>query len=472
MPSAKSIIPNSINLLYKSFGLAVLFISVLITSAFAQDNSPYSRYGIGDLTSTTNINNRGMGGITAGYTDQLSVNFNNPASFSSFQAWKEKKSKKLSSGRAILDMGVNVDNRTLRDPSFAKSFKASNAVFSYMQVGMPLRKGWGMSFGLRPVSRISYRIDKNERLSDPITGAAIDSSITRYRGDGGSYMASMGTGLSFFSREKFGLEEKFSIGFNMGYLFGKKDYSTRRSLINDSVAYYQANFQTKTTFGKLQANAGLQYQIPLNKSMTLTLGAYGNLGQEINAEQDILRETFYYDQGQGEVRLDSVSDIRGRKGKLELPASYTVGFVWQKYAIPNKEGGWMIGADYNRQAWSDYRFFGKADSIQDTWEIRVGAQITPVPRRSYFTNVNYRFGFFVGPDYVRLNQSTPRFGASFGAGLPISISRQAPNQITFVNVALEYIKRGNKQNLLQDNLFRFTLGFSLSDIWFIKRQYD
>lgn len=206
--------------------------------------------------------------------------------------------------------------------------------------------------------------------------------------------------------------------------------------------------------------------------MTLTLGAYGNLGQEINAEQDILRETFYYDQGQGEVRLDSVADIRGRKGKLVLPASYTFGFVWQKYAIPNKEGGWMIGADYNKQSWSDYRFFGKTDSIQDTWEIRVGAQITPVPRRNYFTNVNYRFGFFVGPDYVRLNQSTPRFGASFGAGLPISISRQAPNQITFVNVALEYIKRGNKQNLLQDNLFRFTLGFSLSDIWFIKRQYD
>jgi hypothetical protein len=132
----------------------------------------------------------------------------------------------------------------------------------------------------------------------------------------------------------------------------------------------------------------------------------------------------------------------------------------------------MIGADYTKQAWSDYRFFGKADSIQDTWEIRVGAQISPVPRRSYFTNVNYRFGFFAGPDYVRLINNTPRFGASFGAGLPISISRQAPNQITFVNIALEYIKRGNKQNLLQDNLFRFTLGFSLSDIWFIKRQYD
>ena len=123
------------------------------------------------------------------------------------------------------------------------------------------------------------------------------------------------------------MEEKFSLGFNTGYLFGKKDYSSRRSLINDSVSYYQANFQTKSTFGRLQASAGLQYQIPLNKSMTLTLGAYGNLGQEINAEQDVLRETFYYDQGQGEVRLDSVSDVRGRKGTLILPASYTFGFV-------------------------------------------------------------------------------------------------------------------------------------------------
>lgn len=94
MPSAKSIIPNSINLLYKSFGLAALLVTISFPAAFAQDNSPYSRYGIGDLTSTTNINNRGMGGITAGYTDQLSVNFNNPASYSSFQAWKEKKIKK------------------------------------------------------------------------------------------------------------------------------------------------------------------------------------------------------------------------------------------------------------------------------------------------------------------------------------------------------------------------------------------
>ena len=472
MRSVKSIIPKKINLLSRTIFVLPLLGLLCSAPLFGQDNSPYSRYGIGDLTPTTNINNRGMGGINAGYTDPLSINFSNPASFSSFPAWKEKKTKKLSSGRSILDMGVNIDNRTLRDASTTTGFTASNAVFSYVQVGMPLRKNWGMSFGLRPISRISYKIDKSERLIDPSTGLPIDSSLTRYKGDGGAYLASIGTGFALYSREKNGLEEKLSIGLSTGYLFGKKDYSSRRSLINDTVSYYQANFQSQTTYGKLQASAGLQYQIPIAKNTTLTLGAYGNLGQKLNAEQDILRETFYYSESQGEVRLDSVYEVRGKKGTLVLPATYTVGFVLQKYAVPNKEGGWLIGADFNKQAWSEYRFFGKPDSLKDTWELRMGAQITPVPSRNYFTNVNYRFGFFIGPDYVHIAKPTPRFGASFGAGLPITISRQAPNQITFINVALEYIKRGNKENLLQDNLFRISLGFSLSDIWFIKRQYD
>ena len=64
------------------------------------------------------------------------------------------------------------------------------------------------------------------------------------------------------------------------------------------------------------------------------------------------------------------------------------------------------------------------------------------------------------------------FGASFGMGLPVALSRQAPNQFTLINVALEYSKRGNNKNLLNENMFRFSLGFSLSDLWFGKHKYD
>ncbi|MCX6318191.1 MAG: hypothetical protein NTW29_12930 [Bacteroidetes bacterium] len=457
-----------------------LLISVFCTSqsVSAQDNSPYSRYGIGDLVPSTNITTRGMGGITAAYADMLTINFNNPASYASFFAIRESKTKKLSSGRAILDIGVNMDSRTLREKSTNAKFVASNALFSYVQVGLPIKKDWGVSFGLRPVSRISYNMFRTERLKDPLTGLPIDSAYTTFTGDGGSYLVSMGTGFSVFSKvytdsAKNGMEEKLSIGFNAGYMFGKKDYSTRRSLINDTVEYNSANYETKTTFGNIYLNAGIQYARPLKNKMMLTVGAFGTLGQKMNAKQDVLRETYLFDATLGNVRLDSVSDTKDVAGKIEIPASITVGFILQKFAVLNKEGGWLFGVDFNMQNWGNYRYYGQRDSVKNKWEIKAGGEFRPVPKRNYFSNVTYRFGVFGGPDYIKVgNQKLGVLGGSFGLGLPLKYSRQAPNQNTLINLAFEYGKRGNSNNILRENLFRFSVGFSLSDIWFIKRKYD
>jgi hypothetical protein len=453
----------------------LLFLGIFLTLAgfvFAQDNSPYSRYGIGDITPTTNVINRSIGGVNAGYIDHLSINFNNPASFAFFQAYKEKKSKKISSGRTLLDVGIDAENRTLLEKNNPEKFTAHNVLFSYLQVAAPLRQNWGMSFGLRPVSRMSYNIVQYARLYDPISGNNIDSAVTRFHGDGGMYLASLGTGFALFTKERHGLQEKMTIGFTGGYLFGRKNFSSRRSFINDSISYYQANYQTTTNFGHLYLNTGWQYFYPLSKKMALSFGAYGNLGQNMNATEDRMRETFFYDPTLGESRLDSVYDVKNVKGKIKLPASYTIGFVLQKFASINKEGGFLIGADYTQTKWSDYRYYGQLDSTRNSWQLKMGAQITPKPGRGYFTNVTYRFGFYTGTDYLKVQNKLPINGLTAGVGLPVSISRQAPNQITFVNIGMEYAKRGNKNNLLKENLFRLTLGFSLSDAWFIKRKYE
>jgi hypothetical protein len=478
MQLAKLITPKIIKTLHCfSLAIMVLFFSAL-TPVFSQDNSPYSRFGIGDLVSPSNIIGRSMGGISAGYTDVVAINFNNPASYSSFQSFFQPKSKKMTSGRVVLDIGLDFESRTLRESSPPRKFVAGNALFSYLQVGLPLKKNVGISFGLRPISRISYKISHNERLIDPLTGLPIDSTITRYEGNGGTYLASVGSGFSLFSKTKAnGMEEKLSVGFNAGFLFGKKDYSTKRSFINDTVEYYQANYETNTNYGGLYFNAGVQYKLPLNNSkrISLTIGAFGNLGQKANASQDILRETFVYDDNLGEVRLDSISDMRDVKGKVKLPASFTVGFVAQKPIIlekDNKKAGWMLGMDLNMQSWNNYRFYGQVDSVKNNWEVRVGGQLNPVPKRNYFSNVSYRAGFFMGPDYIKVGQKLSRFGGSFGMGLPVAISRQAPNQFTLINVSLEYSKRGSTKNLLRESMFRFSLGFSLSDLWFGKHKYD
>ena len=41
----------------------VLFFLLRCTSTFAQENSPYSRYGLGTTLPASNVVNRGMGGV-------------------------------------------------------------------------------------------------------------------------------------------------------------------------------------------------------------------------------------------------------------------------------------------------------------------------------------------------------------------------------------------------------------------------
>ena len=98
MQLVKLITPKRINTLrVKLAAFLILFFSAF-QPAFSQDNSPYSRYGIGDLVPPTNINSRGLGGLSAAFNEPLSINFSNPASFSSFQTDKELKSNKLKAG--------------------------------------------------------------------------------------------------------------------------------------------------------------------------------------------------------------------------------------------------------------------------------------------------------------------------------------------------------------------------------------
>ena len=463
---AKLITPKKINALGSiRFSFSVILIA-LCFPAFSQDNSPYTRFGLGDLVPSTNINTRAMGGISTGYNDYFSINFNNPASYGSFYTIREEKSKKTRWARAILDIGLNFENRTLIAPNTTGKFTVSNALFSHVQVGIPLRNNWGLSFGLRPVSRISYKTIQGGRVLDAVTGLpTADSTVTLSEGDGGTYLASLGTGFRI---------KDFSFGVNGGYLFGKKDYSSRKSVINDTVQYNAGNFQTKTTYGNLYLNAGMQYQVRLDSTTFMTLGAFGNLKQKLSASQDLIRETYYYDPNVGNSRIDSVYEKNGVKGKIEYPASFTAGFMIQR--IPAlKKGGWLIGVDFHQSNWKDYRIYGQADSLRNKWEIRVGGELRPsleAARKSYFGNVAYRAGFFIGPDYIQVKKKLPLFGASLGLGLPLRNFNRLNNQVTLINVAFEYIKRGNNENLLKENMFRFSVGFSLSDIWFTKKKYE
>ena len=166
--------------------LPLLFVTlVLQLTGNAQENSPYSRYGIGDIVPNQNIFSRSMGGISAGVLDYQSINFINPASLGSVS-------------NTIFELGAETDIRSLKSTSPVSKFTSTNSIFSYLQLAFPItpkkliknKVNWGISLGLRPLSRINYKIENNQRLP------GVDSINTLYEGTGGVNQAYIGSGFS------------------------------------------------------------------------------------------------------------------------------------------------------------------------------------------------------------------------------------------------------------------------------------
>ncbi len=451
-------------------GLAVAFL--ICTSAFAQENSPYSRYGLGDIVPNQNIVTRGMGGYSAAFSDQQSVNFVNPASYGNLNYVPPAAAARYATipSITIFDFGFEVDSRTLKQLDPSAKFTATNLIVSYMQLGLPIRlkkankKGifLGMNFGLRPVSRINYKILDIERKD------GIDSMGTLYEGSGGVTEAMIGAGLRI---------KNFNIGFNSGYRFGNKDYSTKISFLNDSVFYFNSNSSNKTNFGGLFLTVGSQYEFRFNRivdkvtqTAVLRLGAYTSLNQKMTGTNELTRETIGYDSEGGTYRIDSVYSQK-KDGTVQYPSSWGAGFCYQDY-----KGHWKFGADYERTNWNDYRFFDQSDNVKNTWKIRGGAEYLPADARTlinkYFSFVKYRAGFYYGPNYVNLGTNMPEVGFSLGAAFPLKLRNGFyENQRSYLNTAIEFGSRGNKTSNLRESFFRISIGLSLSDLWFNRSKY-
>ncbi len=426
------------NRLFFVLGFSCLTLSVVKTEA--QENSPYSRYGLGDLVPAQNILNRGMGGLTSAFSDYQAVNFSNPASYTGLKI-------------TTLDVGLDYTSRTLKTLNPPKKFNSAYLIPSYVQIGLPLskKKNWGMNIGLRPISRVNYDIINEKRV------AGVDSIRYNYFGNGGTYQAF--TGMAYGTKN-------LSVGFNAGYMFGTKEYSTKVSFINDTVAYKSTNSADTAQFGGLFLNAGIQYRIKLNKKTYMRLGLNGNLKSTLNATKNSIRETVQYNSNVGLQQIDSVYKGVEQKGTILYPSSWATGIMIES------EDSWMIGAEFNVANWADYRYFGEADKMKNTWTARLGGQFMPNNKSTKFWDrVMYRFGASFGTEPVQINKSIPNYSFTFGTGLPVRRNVYT-NQYTTINTAFELGFRGNKSNDIRENIFRLSLGFNLSDIWFNKPKYQ
>ncbi len=460
---------NSTTVVIKRIALFIT-VSFIYTFASAQENSPYSRYGMGDIVPAQNIVSRSMGGITAGYIDSVgfipynvlngklffpssSINLSNPASLGSLNT-------------TIFDVGGEVDIRTLKSNNSPQKYKATNTLISYLQLGFPvtpkkmLAKGnyVNIAFGLRPVTRINYKILADKSLP------GIDSAITLYEGTGGISQANFSTGVKI---------KNFSFGVSTGYSFGNRQNSTKLSLkSSDSVRYMQSNTQADARFGGFFLTLGAQYGIRLPNKNVLRLGISTNMQQKLKAKRDNINETFVYDNNGSTVAIDTVTNTIDEKGTVTLPATYTAGFT---YTTKH----WIVGADVDYAQWSKYRYFGATDAVQNNTTLHMGAQYFPADPTTlsskYWRFVKYRAGIYIGNDYVKTNNANrPDYGLTLGASLPLtSFQRLRVGEFVTLNTGLEFGQHGNKQNQsLREGIVRVNFGLSMSATWFQKSKYN
>ncbi|MDA9554692.1 hypothetical protein N9R54_00520 [Pelobium sp.] len=426
----------------KKYLLAFSFLFMLVSFANAQSttNSPYSKFGVGNLRGSYLPQNRAMGGIAYGISTvgaYYNINISNPASYSQIRL-------------TTFDVGAYTNSQGLNRGSISE--KSFNASLDHLTLAVPVTKKSAISFGLIPYSNLGYQFSNN---------AVVDTFNVEqvYKGEGGLSRAYLGYG--------FGIGKHLSLGVNMSYIFGDLK-ETRSTEFSKYIGFLNSRAEVNNSIGGLNFDFGAQYVANLNKNTKLTLGYTGGVKTTLNTKNSALYTRYTKDYlSNTEFRSDTTLFKDEVKGSLVLPSNHNFGFSIER------QNKWLIGADLRLANWSKFVNNGNSENLNNTYGFSVGGQITPNINAvtNYFKLMDYRFGINYDKTYVSINnQDIDVKSVNLGFGFPLISSRSAFYKL---NLTAEVGKRGTlKNNLVKENFFNFYVGFTINDRWFQKYKYD
>ena len=416
---------------------------VFLTFSFNSDaqvaiNSPYTRFGLGEISQQGFGMSRGMGGTSFAQRFNNQINYLNPASYSAQDTLS-----------FILDFGINGELRELSSQYENVNLKDFN--MEHIAIGFPINRWWGASIGILPYSRIGY----NMLLEGTFTSTE-DLYRVYYEGNGNLNKFYIGSSVR--------LGKHLAIGTNLSYIFGTYERNKRVSLPRDASA--ETMYINKTTIGDLMFNFGIQGFTKIKNGSELTIGVILDNNTKLNGEYSSLLINNYI------LSIDTMERYEDQKGKINIPVRFGAGFL---YSYKNKL---LIAMDYSAQDWSKAQFFGEADSLTASSSIRFGLQYTPVSvdevrRASYWKRISIRAGGFYNKTYLDINgQQLENYGMTFGIGIPWKNERNLLTKTSF-NISYQLGWQGSLKNgLVKETYQVLSIGFTLYDFWFIKPKYD
>lgn len=425
-----------------------LFFSLLFSSSiYAQENSPYTRYGIGDLNQAGYPAWRGMGmaGVSLAADSLPLFNPLNPASLGSMRL-------------ASFDIGFFGKQSVLETPDTLQWF--GNGSISHFSLSVPVYQkkknfGWGSAFSINPFSRVDYSI---AQTNDATSTGGQDISYSGFKGTGSLYKMSVGNGF------RFGTLNSICVmaGFNASLLFGNLQYQNTQ-VYPDTVNAYDTRQTESRSVSGIYFDGGIQVHHALSDHLSLGIGLTGRLNSNLSAKHDEVWDRFNLT-AFGAIPRDTIFLLANEHGTITLPSSFTAGISLEHFFK------WKAALDFSSESWSNYRSFGKSDSLINIWKIAGGFEyaLGAGNVQDYSKAIKLRIGGYYGLHPVKLfSTEMKEAGVSIGAGIPLR------RILSELQVSVEAGRRGTTENgLLRESFLRLNIGFTLSDKWFIPQKFD
>ena len=416
--------------------LCALLLTMVTGMAIAQNNtnSPYTRYGYGDLSDQSFGNSKAMGGIAFGLRDGAQINPLNPASYTA-----------IDSLTFLFEGGVSLQNMNISGSGV--KLNAKNSSFDYLAMQFRLHPRIAMSIGLLPFSNVGYSVSDSK----------VDNGVSQTRsftGDGGLHQLYGGIGVKVL--------KNLSLGVNASYFWG--DITRTRTIIypatSESYSYIQ---QMGVSISDYKLDFGTQYTLDFNKKHSMTIGAVFSPKHKLNNDYTVTTQV-------------STTNSNNLDATLELPNTFGVGFTY------NYDTRLTVGADYSMQQWSKTKFgvntsddavredFNETYTYCNRHKVSVGAEYIPnLMGRSYLSHIKYRLGAYYTTPYYKIGgkEATREYGVTAGFGLPVPRSR------SILSISGQFVRiSGQESAFVNENIFRVSIGLTFNERWFFKRRVE
>lgn len=410
--------------------ISLLTLSLIVLSTYAENgmNSPYTRYGFGQLATMETGTSKSMGGTGIGMRNSSQINLLNPASYASVDTLT-----------FLFDAGVSLHNTNFTEGD--TRMNARNTTFDYLAMQFRLLPKLGMTMSMMPFSNIGYNFSNTQTIRDDEEGLV--TTTNRYYGDGGLRQVTAGLGWSPF--------KGFSVGGNVSYLYGEVYHYIYNQYNESSISTRTKQYIADITTYNI--NLGVQYGFVSGKNR-FTLGATYQPGHAIDDKAYTIELSSL---GNSSATSDTTNI-----SSLSIPTSYGIGL---SYVYDERL---TIAADYSVQQYSTCTFFGHKGA--DMHRASIGLEFIPERiTRNLFRRARYRAGLHHATSYYHIgNHKGPsEYGVTIGIGLPI-MNRWNGKSVVNISGQAVHLRPAPESNMITENYLRLSIGIAFNETWFDK----